>query len=232
MEAPFLIIGASRGIGRAIAEHLIAQGRPVISVARSPLGPQGALAHWSVDVVTDGLPTDRIPTALAGMAYCPGTINLKPLRSFRSEDLRRVLEVDLVGAFRCAQDTAEALRRNPGSAMLFFSSVAVSQGMPYHAVVAAAKGGVEGLMRSLAAELAPTVRVNCIAPSLTRTTLAERLLDNPVKARNAAERHPLERVGTVDDLAAMATFLLGPQAGWVTGQVIGVDGGLSSLRRG
>jgi NAD(P)-dependent dehydrogenase (short-subunit alcohol dehydrogenase family) len=114
--------------------------------------------------------------------------------------------------------------------MLFFSTVAVGQGMAFHASVAAAKAGVEGLTRSLAAELAPTVRVNCIAPSLTDTPLAERLMNSPEKAKAAADRHPLKRTGTVDDIAAMAAFLLGPDAGWISGQVIGVDGGMSRLR--
>jgi NAD(P)-dependent dehydrogenase (short-subunit alcohol dehydrogenase family) len=114
--------------------------------------------------------------------------------------------------------------------LLLFSTVAVGQGMPFHASVAAAKAGVEGLARSLAAEWAPTVRVNCIAPSLTDTPLAERLMNTPEKARAAGDRHPLKRTGTVDDIAAMGAFLLGPETGWISGQVIGVDGGLSRLR--
>jgi NAD(P)-dependent dehydrogenase (short-subunit alcohol dehydrogenase family) len=183
-----------------------------------------------VDVVKDGLPLERLPETLSGMAYCPGSIDLKPFRSMRVEDLRNALEVNLVGAFRCAQVAAERLKRSPGSSMLFFSTVAVGQGMAFHASVAAAKAGVEGLTRSLAAELAPTVRVNCIAPSLTDTPLAERLMNSPEKAKAAADRHPLKRTGTVVDMAAMAAFLLGPEAGWISGQVIGVDGGMSRLR--
>jgi NAD(P)-dependent dehydrogenase (short-subunit alcohol dehydrogenase family) len=229
MSHPILVIGASKGIGRALAERLIAAGRPVITVARSGDGPAGALEHWTRDAVSDGLPLDTLPEALAGMAYCPGTIDLKPIRSMKVDDLRHALEVNLVGAFRCAQACAEPLKRSPGSSMLFFSTVAVGRGMAFHASVAAAKGGVEGLVRSLAAELAPTVRVNAIAPSLTATPLAERLLSSPEKAKAAAERHPLKRVGSVDDLAAAADFLLGPEAGWITGQVLGVDGGLSAV---
>ncbi len=227
---PYLIIGAGRGIGRGIAERLIAQGLSVITVARTSEGPAGALDHILVDVVKDCLPLERLPETLSGMAYCPGSIDLKPFRSMRVEDLRNALEVNLVGAFRCAQIAAERLKRSPGSSMLFFSTVAVGQGMAFHASVAAAKAGVEGLTRSLAAELAPTVRVNCIAPSLTDTPLAERLMNSPEKAKAAADRHPLKRTGTVDDMAAMAAFLLGPDAGWISGQVIGVDGGMSRLR--
>jgi 3-oxoacyl-[acyl-carrier protein] reductase len=228
--APYLIIGGSRGIGRGLAERLIVQGFPVITVARSADAPSGVQAHLQADVVADGPPIEAMPDTLAGMAYCPGSIDLRPLRSLSVDDLRRTLEVDLVGAFRCAQATADRLKRHPGSAMLFFSTVAVGQGMSFHATVAAAKGGVEGLARSLAAELAPVVRVNCIAPSLTDTTLAARLLNTPEKRKGAGDRHPLKRVGTVDDIAALGAFLLGPESGWITGQVIAADGGLSRLR--
>jgi 3-oxoacyl-[acyl-carrier protein] reductase len=227
---PFLIIGAGRGIGRGIAERLVALGHPVITFSRSSEGPSGVVEHIHADVVADGLPLDRIPDALSGVAYCPGSIDLKPFRSIRVEDLRAALEVNLVGAFRAAQATADRLKRVPGSSLLLFSTVAVGQGMPFHASVAAAKAGVEGLSRSLAAEWAPTVRVNCIAPSLTDTPLAERLMNNPEKVKAAGDRHPLKRTGTVDDIAAMAAFLMGPEAGWISGQVIGVDGGLSRLR--
>lgn len=229
-HAPILIIGASRGIGKDLAERLIAKGKPVITVSRSGEGPTGAQANMQADVVAEGLPQDQLPDTLGGVVYCPGTIDLKPLRSLKVDDLRHALEVNLVGAFRVAQATADRLKKVPGSSMIFFSTVAVGQGMSFHATVAAAKGGVEGLTRSLAAELAPTVRVNCIAPSLTNTPLAERLLSSPEKEKAAADRHPLKRVGQAQDIAALAAFLLSDEAGWITGQVIGVDGGMSALR--
>lgn len=228
--APILVVGASKGIGRSIAEQLIARGRPVVTVSRSGDPLEGVIQHIHADVVSDGLPTAGLPEALAGMVYAPGSIDLKPLRSLKPDDLRTAYEVNVVGAFRCAQATADRLKRVPGSSMLFFSTVAVAQGMPFHVSVAAAKGGVEGMVRSLAAELAPTVRVNAIAPSLTDTSLAERLLNSTEKAKAAAERHPLKRVGSAYELAAMGVFLLSEEAGWITGQVIGVDGGMSRLR--
>ncbi len=229
-HAPIIVVGASKGVGRSIAEQLIARGRPVITVSRTGEPLAGVVQHIHADVVSDGLPIAELPEALAGMVYAPGSIDLKPLRSLKPEDLRTAFEVNVVGAFRCAQATADRLKRVPGSSMLFFSTVAVAQGMPFHVSVAAAKGGVEGLVRSLAAELAPTVRVNAIAPSLTDTSLAERLLNSPEKAKAAADRHPLKRVGSADELAAMGVFLLSEEAGWITGQVIGVDGGMSRLR--
>lgn len=229
-SAPYLIIGGSKGIGRGIAQRLLDQGRTVIVASRTAKElPEGAL-FLATDVVGEGLPLDQLPQELSGMAYCPGSIDLRPMRSIKPEDLRGALELNVVGAFRTAQACADRLKRVPGSSMLFFSTVAVGQGMAFHSSVSAAKGAVEGLTRALAAELAPSIRVNCIAPSLTDTTLAEKLLGSPERAKAAADRHPLKRVGSVDDIASLATFLLGPEAGWITGQVIGVDGGMSRLR--
>jgi NAD(P)-dependent dehydrogenase (short-subunit alcohol dehydrogenase family) len=137
--------------------------------------------------------------------------------------------LNTIGAFTAIQACADRLKKAPGSGIVLFSTVAVQRGMPFHTGVAAAKGALEGMTRSLAAELAPTVRVNCIAPSLTRTPLAEKLLATPEREQASAERHPLKRVGEAQDLAAMAAFLLGDEARWITGQVIGVDGGLSAI---
>ena len=224
-----LIIGASRGIGRCLAELLIAKGGVVISAGRSDDVPKGIAKHIRFDALRDELPVDELPVALGGLVYCPGSIELKPLRMLKADDLRAAFEVNVVGAFSAVQRCADRLKRAPGSSVVLFSTVAVGRGMAFHAGVAAAKGAVEGLSRSLAAELAPTVRVNCIAPSLTRTSLADKLLNTPEKEATSADRHPLKRVGEPDDIAAMAEFLLSASATWITGQVIGVDGGMSAI---
>lgn len=229
MEAPTLIIGGTHGIGRALAEQLIAQGESVITVGRTADAPAGVLGHWQRDIIAEGLPSELLPDTLAGLAYCPGSIDLKPLRSLKADDLRMAFELNAVGAFSAIQACADRLKKNQGSGIVLFSTVAVARGMAFHASVAAAKGAVEGLTRALAAELAPHVRVNCIAPSLTRTPLAGKLLSTPEREVASAERHPLKRVGEAEEVAAMAAFLLGGQARWITGQVIGVDGGLSAI---
>lgn len=229
MNHPILVIGGTHGIGRALAGQLIAQGRAVITVGRTADAPAGVLAHWQRDIVSEGLPADLLPEALDGLAYCPGSIDLKPLRALKADDLRAAFELNAIGAFNAIQACAERLKKSPGAGIVLFSTVAVARGMAFHASVAAAKGAVEGLTRALAAELAPSVRVNCIAPSLTRTPLAEKLLSTPEREAVSAERHPLKRVGEADEVAAMAAFLLGEQARWITGQVIGVDGGMSAI---
>jgi len=229
-EHPILVVGATRGIGLSLTQRLVAAGHSVISVARGTDAPGGVTKHIAADVVADGLPLDQVPDILGGFAYCPGSIDLRPLRSVRPEDLRTAFEINVVGAFKCIHAVADRLKKAPGSGIVLFSTVAVGQGMPFHVPVAAAKGAVEGMMRSLAAELAPTVRVNAIAPSLSSTSLAERLLNTPEKLKGAADRHPMKRIGSPEDAAALAAFLLSKEASWITGQVIGVDGGLSRLR--
>jgi NAD(P)-dependent dehydrogenase (short-subunit alcohol dehydrogenase family) len=165
-----------------------------------------------------------------GLVYAPGTINLKPFRSLKKPQFQADLEVNLLGAIDLIQWALKGLQSATHPAVLFFSTVAVQQGMPFHASIAAAKGAVEGLTRSLAAEWAPKIRVNAIAPSLTDTPLADRLLNSDAKREAAAKRHPLQRVGTPQDLATAALYLLSEDASWITGQIIPVDGGMSSLK--
>ena len=230
-----VVAGGSRGIGLEVVRRLApTAGRVVVwSRAVDDLAPGGAVEHASCDFADPASPLPEPPEEIHGAVYCPGSITLKSFRALSEDDFRRDLEVNLLGAVRflkAVQPRLTASAERPASVVLF-STVAVGQGMPMHASIAAAKGAVEGLARSLAAEWAPRVRVNMVAPALTDTPLAARLLATPEKRAALAARHPLERLGSVGDVAALVRFLLSEESGWITGQVFGVDGGLSTLRR-
>ena len=190
------------------------------------------MRHAACDFgIPDG-PLPEAPEEISGAVYCPGTITLRSFRSLSTADFRHDLELNLIGAVRFLQACQPRLRGQDGcpASVVFFSTVAVGQGMPMHASVAAAKGAVEGLVRSLAAEWAPKIRVNAIAPALIDTPLAARLLSSPEKREALASRYSLKRIGTPADAAALARFLLSNESSWMTGQVVGVDGGMSTLR--
>jgi NAD(P)-dependent dehydrogenase (short-subunit alcohol dehydrogenase family) len=226
-----LIVGGSSGIGAALVETLVAHGHQVTHLSREPQKAPAldAVRGYRWDAVSEPFPTDCLPERLDGFVYCPGSIRLKPFARLQAQELRDDLELNLIGAVRALQASLEALKRSDQAAVVLFSTVAVRTGMPFHASVAAAKGAVEGLTRALAAELAPEVRVNAIAPTITDTPLSARLLSTEEKRRLAAERHPLKRIGTAQELAEMARWLL-TDASMISGEVIAADAGLSALR--
>ncbi len=221
-----LIVGASRGVGAAIYS-LAPPEFEVLTISRSGLN-EHTTKHFQCDVLKDGLPS--IDDPLAGFVYCPGSINLKPFSGLNCEDFRGDLELNLIGAVRCLRHYQSNLQASDSAAVVLFSSVAVQTGLTYHSIVSSSKGAVEGLTRALAAEWAPTIRVNAIAPSITDTDLAQRLLRDSKKRNAAADRHALKRVGNPEDIAQMAVFLLSDKAAWITGQVIHVDGGMSAIK--
>lgn len=230
----YVIAGGSSGIGLELVRLLMptAARIDVWSRERRDLEAGGVVRHEICDFsLPDGALPD-LPDEIQGAVYCPGTITLRSFRSLDPGTFRQDLEVNLLGAVRFLQACQPRLKGFDGgtASVVLFSTVAVGQGMPMHASVAAAKGAVEGLARSLAAEWAPKVRVNVIAPALTDTPLASRLLSSPEKREAMAVRYPLKRIGMAADAAAMARFLLSPESGWMTGQVLAVDGGLSTVR--
>eukprot|EP01093_Parvamoeba_rugata_P002745 TRINITY_DN1341_c0_g4_i1.p1 TRINITY_DN1341_c0_g4~~TRINITY_DN1341_c0_g4_i1.p1 ORF type:complete len:183 (+),score=36.06 TRINITY_DN1341_c0_g4_i1:195-743(+) len=173
------------------------------------------------------LDISELPETLDGFVYCPGSINLKPFKMMSLETIKEDMQLNFFAMVNVIKEIISKM--NEGSSMVFFSTVAVGTGMPFHTSVAAAKGAIEGFAKSLAAEYAPRVRVNVVAPSLVDTPLAKRLLNNDNKRELMSDRHPLKRVGNAEDIANTAVFLLSDKSSWMTGQIIGVDGGLSTL---
>lgn len=238
---PILVIGGTTGIGAALARQLARAGTSIHVVGHDRdrldrIAAELQCPATLADVTdSDGFAT-AITTAaadgLAGLAYCVGSIPLKPLSQITPRDLQEAFALNALGAAMATKLAAPALREQDGAppGIVLFSTVAVRQGFANHVAIAAAKGAVEGLTLALAAELAPRIRVNCVAPSLTRTPLAARLTGNETMAKAIAQLHPLQRLGEADDAAGLAAFLLSPAAGWITGQIMGVDGGRSTLR--
>ena len=224
----FLIVGGTRGIGLAATRALIKQGHRVYVWARTPSQIDGA--QVILNDVTGELDLHHLPEVLDGVVYCPGTINLKPFHRLTQDDFTRDWQVNVMGAVATLQAVMPRLKKAERASVVLFSTVAVAMGMPFHASIASAKGAIEGLTKSLAAEWAPKIRVNAIAPSLTQTSLAERLLSSDEKIDAAGKRHPLQKIGSPEEIAALVLFLLGDDAGFITGQVMHADGGLSSVK--
>lgn len=232
-----LIYGGSGGIGFALAEilkdrgyelHLAGRNREKLLEAAAALGASYTLG----DAKDPNFFTQVAQEAgdISGLAYAIGTINLKSLTRFTAEELDSDFQINARGAALAVAASAQALKKAPDASVVLFSTVAVQQGFANHVSVSMAKGAIEGLTKALAAELAPKVRVNAVAPSLTNTPLAQGLLANPQMEQAIAAMHPLPRIGTPEDSAQAAAFLLGSESSWITGQILGVDGGRSSLR--
>jgi NAD(P)-dependent dehydrogenase (short-subunit alcohol dehydrogenase family) len=228
----FLIIGASSGIGKNLAELLAQEGHRVFGTyKKQPTDSRiQGLSYHHLDAMQDSPDFAFLPDQIDGLAYCPGSINLKPFHRIPTDDFLNDFNLQVVGAVRVIQNNLARLKSGANASIVIFSTVAVQMGFNFHSQVSTSKGAIEGLTRALAAELAPGIRVNCIAPSLTDTPLAERMLNTDEKKKANAERHPLKRIGRTEDIAEMASFLLSDRSGWITGQVIPVDGGMSSLR--
>ena len=224
-----LLIGGSYGIGLAIAKEL-QEGNIIFVASRTNEEiAEMNVTHIPFDATTDTLDTSKLPEVIDGLVYCPGSINLRPFRGLKPDAFEQDLQINFISLVKVIQSVLPNLTASNQSSIVLFSSVAASMGMPFHTSVAAAKGAIEGFAKALAAEYAPKIRVNVIAPSLTHTPLAEKFLSNDDKKEKSAQRHPLKRVGTSDDMAQMASFLLSEKSSWISGQIFHVDGGMSTL---
>ena len=222
-----LVIGGSKGIGNAIINALIDENS-VINISRTaPLLSHANLTHFSCDILSDELPEIE---GIDSLIYCPGSINLKPISRLKLDDFRNDFEINVIGAVKAIQYYLPLLKKGSKPSILLFSTVAAKLGMPFHASVAAAKSAVEGLTKSLGAELAPLIRVNAIAPTVTDTELASKLLRNERMIENITERHPLKKYLDPKEVADLATFLISEKASSISGQIFALDCGIVSFK--
>ncbi len=225
-----LIIGGSSGIGLALSK-LLAPSNSVFIASRSNENLTGLnINHIPFDATNETLDTSMIPENLDGFVYCPGSINLRPFKGLSAEAFENDLQINVIGAIKSLKSVLGQLSNSGNASVIFFSTVAVQTGMPFHSSVAVSKGAIEGITRSLAAEFAPKIRVNAIAPSLVNTPLASKFLNNETKIEKANERHPLGRIGSAKEIAEAAAFLLGSESSWMTGRVLQLDGGIGNLK--
>ena len=235
MSEKYLIFGATGSVGSSLAEQLKNSGKDIHLIARNEsevkaIAEQLGCSYTVIDVLEDGF-IEKVKSDIndiKGIAYCVGSIDLKPLRMVTEADMNKCMKLNLYSAIEAIKGYQESLKKNKGSIVLF-STVAAQRGFTNHTIIASAKAAVEGLTVTLAAEFAPHIRVNCVAPSLSKSKIAEPMLKNPTIAEGIAKAHPLKRLGEGKDSAALAKFLITDDSSWVTGQVIAVDGGRSKL---
>jgi NAD(P)-dependent dehydrogenase (short-subunit alcohol dehydrogenase family) len=235
MSEKYLIFGATGSVGSSLAEQLKNSGNNIHLVARNEIEVKAiaeklGCSHTVADVLEDGF-IEKVKSdvnEIKGIAYCVGSIDLKPLRMVTEADMNKCMKLNLYSAIEAIKGFQESLKKNKGSVVLF-STVAAQRGFTNHTIIASAKAAVEGLTVTLAAEFAPHIRVNCIAPSLSKSKIAEPMLKNPAIAEGIAKAHPLKRLGEGKDSAALAKFLITEESSWITGQIIAVDGGRSKL---
>ena len=230
MTKNILIIGASSDIGLEISKLATADGHNIYATSRDDANANNFDNFIQLDPNKSLDVMDDLPEDIDGLVYCPGTINLRSLQRLTLEDIKNEMEVNFYGAFNIIKKVLPNLKKNDGASVVLFSTVAVKTGMPMHSSIAAAKGALEGLAKSLAAELAPRVAINCVAPSIVDTKLAANILSTDERKQASADRHPLKTIGSINSIANSAYFLLQAKENWISGQIFRPDGGLSALK--
>ena len=237
MSGKYLIFGATGSIGSNLAKIMVSKNQDVQLIGRDENGLNTLASELGcncsvVDVLDEqsikNLKNEFEGVEIAGIAYCVGSIDLKPVRAVKKDDFMKCFDLNFFPIVETIKNFQDNLKKNKGS-IVMFSTVAVQRGFTNHSIIASVKGAIEGLTVSLAAEFAPNIRVNCIAPSLTKSKIADPILKNKLIAEGVAKAHPMKRIGEGKDAAAMAQFLLSQDSSWITGQIIGVDGGRSKL---
>jgi NAD(P)-dependent dehydrogenase (short-subunit alcohol dehydrogenase family) len=224
----FVIIGGSSGIGKSIAKKLKNQGEVSATYFQNQEDLEDGVNWQFFDALNPNY--DWLPDQIDGLVYCPGAINLKPFKRIDRKTLIEDFNLQVGGAYETIQKALPALKKSDNASVLLFSTVAVQNGFNFHSLVSTSKGAIEGLTAALAAELAPNIRVNAIAPSLTQTNLSSKMLNTEIKMEQNNNRHPLKRIGQPEDIANMAELLLTEKGSWISGQIMKVDGGMSSIK--
>jgi len=223
----YLVVGASTGIGQSLAKLLSEEGHQVFGTYKQNEITDDQIQYSYLDVLDEEINLDFLPDQLDGLVYCPGAVDLKAFHRISIQGFRDDFELQVIGAIKMIQAALPKLKQSENASIVLFSTVAVKKAFGFHTKVAVSKGAIEGLTKSLSADLAPKIRVNCISPSLVNTPLVSKLLSSDEKIKQNAQRHPLQRIGKPKDIASMAAYLLSENASWITGQNFHVDGGMS-----